>query len=245
MTKMDKYFKIVDGELLEYYGNGGDLIIPDSVTRIADEVFAENKSLTSVFIPASVRWIGDMAFKCCSNIVRFEVDENNEFLCSIDGDLYTKDGTELINYAQGKDDASISVPDGVTYIRNVVFKGCKSLERVHIPNTVNRIECAAFRGCTNLTRVEIPGAVEELVRWVFAECTALTEVYLNDGTWFIGEGAFEGCTNLREIYIPDSVERIFYDAFWACDKLTIHAHKGSCAEEFAKENKIPFVAIEQ
>ena len=68
---------------------------------------------------------------------------------------------------------------------------------------------------------------------------------MKDGTCFIGEGAFDGCTNLREIYIPDSVERIFYDAFWACDKLTIHAHKGSCAEEFAKENKIPFVAIEQ
>ncbi len=240
---MDKDFKIIDGELVEYYGNGGDLIIPDGVTSIADEVFAENLSLTSVFIPASVKWIGDMAFRSCSNIIRFEVDENNEFLRSIDGDLYTKDGTELINYAQGKNDAFVSVPDGVTYIRNVVFKGCESLERVCIPGSVKRIECAAFRGCTNLTRVEIPGAVEELVRWVFAECTSLTEVYLNEGTWFIGEGVFDSCTNLRDIYIPDSVETILYDAFWACDKLTIHAKKGSYAEEYAKENNIPFVAI--
>ncbi len=240
---MDKEFKIIDGELFEYCGNGGDLIIPDSVTSIADEVFAENLSLTSVFIPASVRWIGDMAFRCCNNIIRFEVDENNKFLCSIDGNLYSKDGTELINYAQGKNDISVAVPKGVTYIRNVVFKECKSLEQVHIPDSVKRIEVSAFRGCTNLTRIEIPGAVEELVRWVFAECTALAEVYLNEGTRFIGEGAFASCTNLRDIYIPDSVETIFYDAFWACDKLTIHAKKGSYAEEYAKENNIPFVAI--
>ena len=242
---MNKDFKIIDGELLEYYGNGGDVIVPDGVTSIADEVFAENISLTSVLIPASVRWIGDMAFRCCSNIIKFKVDENNEFLCAIDGDLYTKDGTELINYAQGKNDISFVVRAGVTYIRNVVFKYCEKLEQVHIPNTVKRIECAAFRGCTKLTCVEIPGSVEDLVRWVFAECTALTEVRLNDGTRFIGEGAFESCTNLRDIYIPDSVENIFYDAFWACDKLTIHAHKGSYAEEYAKENNISFVAIEE
>ena len=240
---MDKDFKIIDGELVEYYGNGGDLIIPDGVTSIKDEAFAENLSLTSVFIPASVMYIGDMAFRCCRNIIKFEVDENNKFLCSIDGNLYSKDGTELINYAQAKNDASVSIPEGVTYIHNVVFKECKSLEQVHIPNSVKRIEVSAFRGCTSLTRVEIPGSVEELVRWVFAECTALTEVFLNDGTWFIGEGAFESCTALRDIYIPNSVERIFYDAFWACDKLTILAKKGSYAEEYAKENNISFVAI--
>ena len=240
---MDKDFKIIDGELVEYYGNGGDLIITDGVTSIADEAFAENLLLTGVLIPASVRWIGDMAFRSCSNITRFEVDASNGFLCVVDGDLYTKDKTELINYAQGKNDVSVSIPEGVTYIRNVVFKYCENLEQVSIPNTVKRIECAAFRGCTKLTRIEIPGSVEELVRWVLAECTALTEVRLNDGTRFIGEGAFGSCTNLRDIYIPDSVENIFYDAFWGCEKLTIHAHKGSYAEEYAKENNIPFVAM--
>ena len=191
-------FKIAKGELLEYLGGNNDIVIPDGVTSIADEAFAENLSLTSVTFPASVKWIGDMAFRCCSNITEFKVDENNEFLCAIDGDLYTKDGTELINYAQGKNDISFVVREGVTYIRNVVFKYCENLEQVSIPNTVKRIECAAFRGCTNL----------------------------------------------RDIYIPDSVENIFYDAFWGCEKLTIHAHKGSYAEEYAKENNIPFVATE-
>ena len=242
MKKSD--FKITRGELLEYLGGNNDIVIPDGVTSIADEAFAENLSLTSVTFPASVKWIGDMAFRCCSNIIEFKVDENNEFLCAIDGDLYTKDGTELINYAQGKNDISFVVREGVTYIRNVVFKYCENLEQVSIPNTVKRIECAAFRGCTKLTHIDIPGSVKELVRWVFAECTALTEVRLNDGTWLIGEGAFESCTNLRDIYIPDSVENIFYDAFWGCEKLTIHAHKGSYAEEYAKENNIPFVATE-
>ena len=241
MEKSD--FKIVRGELREYLGSSKDIVIPDGVTSIADEVFAENLTMTSVAFPASVHWVGDMAFRCCSNITEFKVDENNEFLCAIDGDLYSKDGTEMINYAQGKNDISFVIPEGVTYIRNVVFKYCENLEQVSIPNTVKRIETSAFRGCTKLTHIEIPGSVAELVRWVCAECTSLAEVRLNDGTWLIGEGAFESCTNLRDIYIPDSVENIFYDAFCGCDKLTIHAHKGSYAEEYAKENKIPFEAI--
>ena len=70
---MNKDFKIINGELIEYYGNGGDLIIPDGVTSIADEVFAENLSLTSVFIPASVRWIGDMAFFPNAYILKMNV----------------------------------------------------------------------------------------------------------------------------------------------------------------------------
>ena len=49
---------IKDGELLGYYGNGGDIKIPDTVTVIAGEAFLDNDNVTSVTIPGSVQVIG-------------------------------------------------------------------------------------------------------------------------------------------------------------------------------------------
>ena len=46
---------IKDGELLGYYGNGGDIKIPDTVTVIAGEAFLNNDNVTSVTIRAVFR----------------------------------------------------------------------------------------------------------------------------------------------------------------------------------------------
>ena len=41
-------FEIQNGELIEYHGAGGDVVIPDGVTRIADFVFDLCETLTSL-----------------------------------------------------------------------------------------------------------------------------------------------------------------------------------------------------
>lgn len=43
----------------------------------------------------------------------------------------------------------------------------------------------------------------------------------------------------KESYIPNSVTEFDSKIFTDCDKLTIYCHKGSAAEEYAKENNIP------
>ena len=45
--------------------------------------------------------------------------------------------------------------------------------------------------------------------------------------------------------IPESVIEIGEGAFAGCGSLTIHAPAGSYAEQYAKENNIPFVAEEK
>ena len=78
------------------------LEIPNSVTSIGDYAFLGCSSLTSITIPNSVTSIGDRAFSNCSSLTSITVDENNSYYKSIDGNLYTKDGTMLIQYAIGK-----------------------------------------------------------------------------------------------------------------------------------------------
>ena len=43
-----------------------------------------------------------------------------------------------------------------------------------------------------------------------------------------------------KVTVPQSVHTIGTDAFAKCTKLTIHAPAGSYAEQYAKENNIPF-----
>jgi hypothetical protein len=78
------------------------------------------------------------------------------------------------------------------------------------------------------------------LKWdAFKNCTGLTITIPNSVTK-INEWAFKGCENPTIINIPDSVTSIGKFAFLDCRKLTIHAPKGSYAEQYAKENEIYF-----
>lgn len=59
---MSEDFKIENGFPVKYYGNGGDVAIPNSVTEIGDSAFDGCTGLTSVTIPDSVTAIGRSAF---------------------------------------------------------------------------------------------------------------------------------------------------------------------------------------
>ena len=58
----------------------------------------------------------------------------------------------------------------------------------------------------------------------------------------IHDFTFYDCKKLKKISIPASVSQIGARAFDGCEKLTVYAPVGSYAEQYAKENNIPFVA---
>ena len=70
----------------------------------------------------------------------------------------------------------------------------------------------------------------------------MSKIVLPDGLEQVGRNAFSGCASLSELSIPDSVTAIGKDAFTGCKTLTIHAPAGSYAEQYVKENNIPFMA---
>ena len=86
---------------------------------------------------------------------------------------------------------------------------------------------------------------------VFAGCPDLKNVTILDGVTIIEDYAFDTCVGLTNIVIPNSVTTIGKDAFSSkiydfikLENLTIYAHSGSYAEEYAKENSISFEAID-
>ena len=153
------------------------ITIPDSVTTIGDDAFNDCDSLTSVTIGNSVTTIGERAFYGCTNLTSITVDENNHNYKSIDGNLYSKDGKTLIQYAIGKTATSFVIPDSVTTIGEHAFRYCDSLTSVTIPDGVTTIGSYAFYGCTSLTSATIGNSVTTIGEGAFGYCTSLTDVY--------------------------------------------------------------------
>lgn len=217
-------------------------MIPASVTSIGSFAFSSNCNLISITIPASVTSIGDSEFSYCSGLTKITVAPDNPNYVDADGVLYTKSMNTLIAYPVKKAETSYTIPDSVTSISNSAFSGCANLTNVTIPNSVAQIGIEAFYNCVSLTSVVIPEGVTDIWQATFSGCTSLTNVTIPDSITSIMDSAFRNCTNLTGVTIPDGVNSIGWSVFYGCDNVTVYGKAGSYAEQYCKENEIPFIA---
>ena len=195
------------------------ITIPDSVTYIDESAFGNCISLASITIPDSVTSIGNDAFSYCTSLTSITVADNNQSYCDVDGVLFNKDKTELVQYPAGKTSASYSIPNSVTEIGDGAFSYCTSLASITIPDGVTSIGAYAFF-CTSLTSVVIPDGVTSIDESAFFDCTSLASITIPDSVTSIGYRAFYGCTSLTSITIPNGVTSIGTSAFSGCTSLT-------------------------
>ena len=126
--------------------------IPNSVTSIGDYAFEDCPRLTSVVIPNNVTNIGEAAFAYCTSLTAINVAANNLNYCSVDGVLFNKGKTELIQCPARKTGDYV-IPAGVTIIGNAAFDYCTDLTSITIPNSVTSIGDYAFKRCEGLTSI--------------------------------------------------------------------------------------------
>jgi hypothetical protein len=133
-----------------------NVIIPNSVTTIGERAFENCNALINVSIPYRVTSIGTGAFLNCTSLTSITVEADNPNFSSINGVLYNKAGSHLIQFPGGRS-GSFTIPDSVTNIGYSAF-AFTSLDSIDIPNTVTWISNNAFSNSTSLTSVIIRSA---------------------------------------------------------------------------------------
>ena len=214
--------------------------IKDGTVGIANNAFYGNKSLSSITLPNSVKYIGMHAF-AASDIVSIVTGSGVKKI-SDQAFLYCE---KLVDVALGSFDYvnKVIADSSLEYIGTYAFMNCTRLERIEIPDTVKDIGAYAFRN-TEIYNSALTGAVyadnwvvdfnetvtEDVVidsitvgiaRYAFYNCTTLKSVKIGSNVKYIGKGAFYNCVALEKVNFPDTLEVIGDYAFYSCTSLKL------------------------
>lgn len=112
---------VIGDDAFYQHKNMVSITLPDSVTSIEGAPFYRCYSLAKINISANVNFIGqDPFFRCCA-LTEILVDDDNHNYCDIDGVLFNKDKTVLIQYPEGNTANRYEIPTSVTSIQEAAF----------------------------------------------------------------------------------------------------------------------------
>ena len=186
------------------------VVLPNTVTAIADQAFYDTPGMTWVGMPDGVTRIGEEAFRNCMSL----------HLTTLPTSL-----TEIASYAfhTCSNITFTSLPTGLTTIYKSTFRGCTKLAISAVPSGVTVVQENSFQSCTTITQMEFPANLDKLHTDVFRYCSGLTSVTFLGTPSFIHNNAFRGCDNLTDIYVPwSSTDAINANAPWSATNATIH-----------------------
>lgn len=223
----------------ECWTNGGmwtnnitQLTIGDDVT-VLPENFAEASAITSLSIPASVKYISAYAFYNCKNlpnalIIPDSVVEIGEY-------AFTGSSVNTMTVGKSVEMVGCFALNGVTSLTwNAI--NCKTmgimgtydghyndnslafrpLVQVTIGDCVERIP-NYFAYQAQISSVDIPSSVKEIGRYAFYDCDGLTEVIIPGSVTKLENDVFSYCDGLAFVSIPASVDTV--RGFFACSGL--------------------------
>ena len=212
--------------------------IENGIDSIGNFALSRNPFEGTLFIPASVKWIGHGILDNCIYLERVVVDAANPYYDSREGCnaiIETATNTLIAGCCNSKIPqgitkiaahafaghyrlGSIDIPESVTYIGDYAFQCCP-FYRIILPQGVTYIGDYAFQWCEKLIEIEIPENVTYIGEAALSNCGYSTLV-IPDKVTYIGAWAFDKCPNLTTVTIGESVASIGVFAFDGCDKLT-------------------------
>lgn len=211
------------------------LTIPNSVTEIGEEAFLMCSNLRTIVIPNSVVELGREAFQHCWELLSLTLSDNLKYFdifnmglstCSelyeinidshdyysIDGVVYSPDGSKLILCPRGL--KSYRIPDFVSIIGARAFAGCAKLPYIAIPKTVTTIEYGAFAG-TKIKDFRLPKTVTSLGNYIFENCYDLENIWTDctaGGASELGIGRGHSYS-LKAIHVPANMIDLYQNSY--------------------------------
>ncbi len=223
-------FRVSGTILLQYLGAESRVVIPEGITRIAEEAFAGIETIDRVILPESLQAIGAEAFRGCLLMQSIVMPKG---LCKI-GDGAFRDCVKLLR---------IEIPARVSALENRVFCHCKALQDVQLPEGLCRIGESAFYGCAGLKKIQLPEglgfigkmafyksglkevripAAAEIVQSLAFAKSSLQKVWIAGGRETgkqYGTDVFGGCVRLKALVLEEGVCHIPDKLVYGCTAL--------------------------
>ncbi len=170
----------------------------EGVRTINDGAFYGCTALTTIMLPKSLKTIGVQIVGGCTLLTNIGVNSENAYYSSVDGVLFNKDKSNLIQYPNGIIGKYV-VPSATTSIDSYAFYKCINLTGITFSNNLKSIGYSVFEDCTGLTYIEIPKSVNQILDAAFYNCKNLKTAYFLGNAPSMGYVVFYGCSKLFKI----------------------------------------------
>ncbi len=164
-----------------------DIILPDSVKYIGNEVFWET-DLESIVLPEGLLEIGEGCFKY-TDLTSIEIPNSI---------------TKIANstFANCYSLAYIKLPDSLEIIDKSAFDSCTNLKEIEFPTSLKIIGSYAFRGAFALISISLPENLESIGKGAFKACQ-FKEIHIPASVLTIYESAFSYNPFLEKITVEE------------------------------------------
>ena len=110
-------------EVWDYYGPGGEVTIPEGITKIGEGAFAGRTDITAVHFPENPLWIAESAFRGCTGLTELDFPDTIDFI-----------GSYAFAGCTGLEHVHLGQVDSRTTIQTYAFAGCTGLKSIYIPH---------------------------------------------------------------------------------------------------------------
>ena len=178
----EEFYEISGGVLKKYTGCAHYIDLPEGITVIGENAFAERYDLWEITLPASLQRIECGAFYGCGSMKKLTM---GDAVTSI-GDLAFESCYSL---------SSIRLSASLEEIGVSAFEDCQVLTAIELPASLRSIGEYAFSGCTKLRKIQLPD-VTYIGGYAFSG-TSITELTVPGS---LGK--------ITTAFLPNEVERV-------------------------------------
>ena len=197
--------------------------IPDGTAIEGGSTFLDCASLASVSLPSGMTVVPEHFFSGCTNLREVELPAGID---SIKTSAFNNSGI-----------TRLKLPEGVKYIGDYAFYGCRSLQETNLPESVEHVGEYAYSGCQQSLKeplcnlrifacmtsrsgeYDVPDGIRTIAPNAFQGCDTLTAIRLPASVQEIGPCAFQYCYGLQSMELPAGVKEVPSNAFQGCSSL--------------------------